>query len=117
MATETQIQEMIAYATAENAAKLRPARVLSWLVAGLAAGLSLAGLAFPSLYGEKNWGAMSVGNDLMTLVAAMPALVAALVASGRGSARGHLVWLGALYYMTYNYAFYVFALPVTRLFL
>lgn len=120
MATEMLVDERADSITAADLAKLRPARVLSWMVAGMAAALSIAGLAFPSLYGRANWGAMSVGNDLVTLVAAVPVLVVSLVLSWRGpggeSGRAHLVWLGALYYMTYNYAFYVFALPVTRLF-
>jgi hypothetical protein len=48
---------------------------------------------------------------------AVPALVLAIIYSARGSVRARLVWLGALYYMFYNYAFYVFGMPVTKLYL
>lgn len=92
---------------------LRAARVLSAIVAVLAASLSVAGLAFPSLYRDKNALSMSLGNDLITLAVAVPVLVVSLIQSARGSARGAMIWLGALYYMFYNYAFYVFALNVT----
>ena len=53
----------------------------------------------------------------MTLVVAVPVLTLAIIYSARGSVRARLLWLGSLYYMVYNYAFYVFGIPVTRLYL
>ncbi len=93
------------------------AYVLSTIVAALAAAISVIGLRFPALY-RGNWGnGTSLGNDLVTLVAAVPVLALGIVHSARGSVRARLLWLGALYYMFYNYAFYVFGIPVTKLYL
>jgi len=47
----------------------------------------------------------------------VPVLVAALVFSVRGSLRAQLVWMGALDYMLYNYAFYLFAAAFNWFFL
>ncbi len=95
----------------------RPACVLSVTVVVLAAVLSMIGLLYPGVY-RGNWGnGTSLGNDLVTLVAAVPVLALAIIYAARGSVRARLLWLGALYYMVYNYAFYVFGMPVTRLYL
>jgi hypothetical protein len=97
--------------------KSRLAYVLSAMVALSAATISIIGIAFPSIY-RGNWGSgTSIGNDLVTLVVAVPTLSFAIVYSVRGSIRATLLWLGALYYMFYNYAFYVFGIPVTKLYL
>lgn len=95
----------------------RVAYVLSAMVALLAATVSIIGIAFPAVY-RGNWGSgTSLGNDLVTLIVAVPTLTVAIIYSVRGSLRARLLWLGALYYMFYNYAFYVFGIPVTKLFL
>ena len=95
---------------------MRPAYVLSALVAVLSAAVSGIGLAFPGVY-RDNWGSgTAAGNDLVTLAAAVPLLALSLAWSARGSVRGRLLWLGALYFMIYNYAFYVFGISVTRLY-
>jgi hypothetical protein len=96
---------------------LRAAYVLSVLVAVLATFATVVGLRFPTVYGDKAGRAMAFGNDLPTLVVAVPLLALAIIYSARGSVRARLLWLGALYYMFYNYAFYVFLLPVTKLYL
>ena len=57
------------------------------------------------------------GNDLVTLVAAVPLLISAIIFARRGSVRGQLVWLGMLAYALYNYAFYLFAAAFNELFL
>jgi hypothetical protein len=44
-------------------------------------------------------------------------LTLAIIYSAHGSVRARLLWLGSLYYIVYNYAFYVFGIPVTRLYL
>jgi hypothetical protein len=96
---------------------LRMAYLLSTIVAVLSAAVSVIGLLFPDVYRSKDWGnGTSLGNDLVTLVVAVPTLALAIIYSARGSVRGRLLWLGALYYMVYNYAFYVFGIPVTKLY-
>ncbi len=74
------------------------------LVAAAGAGLLLDVYAGETAFGRNGFR----GADLVTLVVEVPVLVAALVAARRGSVRGTLVLLGALAYVTYQYA-YVFA--------
>ncbi len=112
---------LVSYSTPQSqiaeTENLRSAYVLSALVAMVAATVSVLGLLFPAVY-HGNWGSgTSLGNDLITLVVAVPALALAVIYSIRGSVRARLIWLGTLYYMFYNYAFYVFGIPVTKLYL
>jgi hypothetical protein len=117
METEFAKQELVAKERVAKSEDLRSAYVLSAIVVVLATGVSIAGLRFPDLY-PGYWGkGTSLGNDLVTLVVAVPVLALAMIYSARGSVRARLLWLGALYYMAYNYAFYVFGIPVTRLYL
>ncbi len=93
------------------------ARILSIVVAILAVLACTVGMLSPSVYRDRTWLATAFGNDLITLVLAVPTLVGALTYSARGSIRGTLLWLGSPYYMLYNYAFYLFGVPVSKLFL
>lgn len=93
---------------------------LAWsaIVAGLMALASVLGLLYPSLYRDNllvsaGW----LGNDLVTLIVATPALVVAMARARRGSLRGVLVWLGLLDYALYNYAFYLFGAAFNAAFL
>ena len=58
-----------------------------------------------------------MGQDLITLVVALPALVIGAILALRGSMRGHLVWLGALGYLVYTYLTYTLAIKFNPLFL
>ena len=116
METELVERDVVLQPTVAAQVNLRAEHVLSAIVAGLSAAISTIGLRFPAIYGS-NWGnGTSLGNDLITLVVAVPVLVLAMIYAARGSARAQLLWLGSLYYMVYNYAFYVFGIPVTPLF-
>jgi hypothetical protein len=97
---------------------LKTARTLSILIAVLAGiasagGLLLRGLYRDNLFVSSAW----KGNDLVTLVVAVPILVVALVFAARGPGRAQLVWVGILDYMLYNYAFYLFAAAFNWFFL
>lgn len=61
--------------------------------------------------------AQAVGQDLITLVVALPVLVVSAVLALRGSMRAHLVWLGALGYLVYTYLSYALAIEFNSLFL
>jgi hypothetical protein len=116
MATEVAKRELVVQGPAANVEDFRPTYGLSVMVAVLSAAVSVIGLLFPGLY-RGEWGnGMSRANDLVTLVVAVPVLALGIVYSARGSVRARLLWLGALYSMVYNYAFYVFGIPVTRLY-
>ena len=99
-------------------AHVRPAFVLSAIIAILALVASAGGVAISGLYRDNalvtaGW----YGNDLVTLVVALPLLVVAIILSARGSARAQLVWLGMVDYTLYNYAFYLFGTAFNRFFL
>jgi hypothetical protein len=97
---------------------LTAAYCLSVVAAPLAALAAAAGLAMPGLYRDP---AVLVpqarGQDLVTLVVGVPLLLGALVAARRGSARAHLLWLGALGYLAYTYTSYAFGARFNPLFL
>jgi hypothetical protein len=57
------------------------------------------------------------GQDLLTLVAAVPALALSTYAAARGSVRGYVVWLGVLGYVLYTYASYAFMTAFNELYL
>ena len=97
---------------------LRLVYLLSVIIAVLATVASAGGLFLDDLYRDNDfvttlWG----GNDLVTLVVAVPLLVGALILSRRGSYRALLVWLAMLNYMLYNFAFYLFGAAFNWFFL
>lgn len=98
--------------------EFRPVIILSAIIAILATVASAGGLLLDGLYQDNAfvtalWG----GNDLVTLVLAVPMLIAAMTLARRGSHRALLVWLAMLNYMLYNFAFYVFAAAFNWFFL
>lgn len=98
--------------------KCSASHVLSATIAILAIVASAGGLFIDGLYRDNllvtsGW----YGNDLVTLVVAVPVLVTALILSMRGSQRAQLIRLGILDYTLYNYAFYLFGTAFNGLFL
>jgi hypothetical protein len=98
--------------------KLKPAYILSILIAVLATIASIGGLLLDGLYRDNAFVKTTwLGNDGITLFLAIPILVAALVFSSRGSLKAQLVWMGLLDYMLYNFAFYLFGAAFNWFFL
>jgi len=98
--------------------KFRSAYILSAIIAILTIVASAGGLFLDNLYRDNllvtaGW----FGNDLVTLIIAVPMLVAALILSMRGSSRAKLIWLGMLDYTLYNFAFYLFGTAFNSFFL
>lgn len=92
--------------------------ILSALVTALTTVAAGGGLLIGGLYqGNALLRAGWFGNDLVTLLVAVPVLVASLVFSMRGSLRGHLVLLGMLDYTLYNFAYYLFGAAFNGFFL
>jgi hypothetical protein len=97
---------------------LRTARILSIIIAILAAFAAAGGLLFDNLYRDNLFVTSAwKGNDLVTLFIAVPLLVAALIFSARGSMQAQLLWMGVLDYMLYNFAFYLFGAAFNGFFL
>jgi hypothetical protein len=96
----------------------RWAYVLSSAVGVLALLASLAGLLADGVYGEaESTAEMLRGYDLVTLVFVVPALVLSQLSARRGSDRAQLMWVGMLAYLGYSYAYYLFGVPFSDLFL
>ena len=83
---------------------------LTWLIALLLIASSLNGL----IHGWHGWYDPSaatapplLGQDIVTLLVAAPFLVESARRARRGSTRGLLCWMGALFYVAYFYYFYV----------
>ena len=95
-------------ARARLAPPMTSGRRLSKLLAALMAVQASLGLVLRREYRDVDWiVATWFGNDWVTLVVAVPLLVAGLARSTRGSLRARLIWLGLLGYAVYNYAFYL----------
>ncbi len=93
------------------------ARPLSILLLVLMAIQAFLGLVFSGEYRDADWiVATWWGNDWVTLVLAVPLLIAALVLAMRGSTRGVLLWAGMLAYAAYNYAYYLLGAALNRFF-
>ncbi len=98
--------------------QLKPAYILSVIIAILTIVASTGGLLLDNLYQDNlfvtsGW----YGNDLITLFVAVPILVTALFLAMRDSQRAQLIWLGMVAYTLYNYAFYLFGAAFNSFFL
>ncbi|MCO6481125.1 MAG: hypothetical protein J5I94_31055 [Phaeodactylibacter sp.] len=84
----------------------------------LAATASTAGLFVPGLYQDSEF-LITVwqGNDWVTLIVVVPALLITLYLAKKGSVKAWLIWMGLLLYLFYNYAFYLFAAAFNAVFL
>jgi hypothetical protein len=96
-------------------------RIWLWLTAPIAFLAAIAagvGFFIDDFYRDAPANAaQAVGQDLITLVVALPVLVVSAILALRGSMRAHLVWLGALGYLVYTYASYALAIEFNSLFL
>ena len=93
---------------------------LSTLAALLAVGLSLSGLAQPSLYQPMTPDRLMPGTlsqDIVSFAAALGLVALARPLSRRGPARLWLAWLGLLGYLAYAYGLYAFETVVNPLYL
>ena len=101
--------------------KLKPAFILSILIAVLAVIASVGGLLLDGLYRDNAFVRTTwLGNDAVTLFVAVPILVVAMILSNTSPkplASAQLVWMGMLDYMLYNYAFYLFGAAFNWFFL
>jgi hypothetical protein len=121
MRTETRpIDVTVAHRAADQRARmLRTATLLSWIVAAVAGLAALGSVAIRDLYpDETGWAREAFrGGDLVTLVVAVPTLIAALLLVRRGSIRAQAVWVGVLFYTLYIYAYAVFGATFNDAFL
>ncbi|MDB4896572.1 MAG: hypothetical protein JWN15_2834 [Firmicutes bacterium] len=92
--------------------------VLTGMIILLGIVSSLGGLFIPGLYRDTPYlVAQAKGQDLVTLLIAVPALAVTLFYVRRGSARANLAWIGLLGYMLYTYTTYAFGSAFNEFFL
>ena len=90
--------------------KLNLSYGLSILIALLMAGVSTAGLVFQSsFYPTEALRGSFVSNDMVNLIIGLPILLGSMWLARRGHLIGLLFWLGALFYILYNYIAYAVA--------
>ena len=96
-------------------------RIWLWLTGPIAVLVAIAagvGFFIDDIYRDAPVNAaQAVGQDLITLVVALPTLVISAILALRGSRRAHLVWLGVLVYLVYTYLTYALAIQFNPLFL
>ncbi len=105
----------------EDAAIRRSVGPWLWLTAPIALLLAVAagsGLLVDGIYLDAPaFAAQAMGQDFLSLVVVLPALVVSALLARRGSARARLVWLGLLVYIVYTYAIAAFDVRFNGLFL
>jgi hypothetical protein len=71
-------------------------------------------LVYPGI--ETKMLPLFVGQDVLNLILALPILLGSMWLARRGALIGLLLWPGALFYVTYDYGFYVLGAPHTVFF-
>lgn len=99
----------------------RNANVWLWLTVPTAILLAIAagcGIFIDGLYRDTpSLVAQAIGQDAITLMIALPALLIGAFLTSRGSQRARLIWLGGLVYVVYTYASYALGIRFNPLFL
>lgn len=96
----------------------RIALILSVMILLLSAIASLGGILWKSLYNDNDFvKSVWVGNDIITILFAIPIAVFSIILSFKGSLKATLIWAGALWYMIYNYLFYMYGAAFNEFFL
>ncbi|EMA37754.1 hypothetical protein [Halococcus hamelinensis] len=96
----------------------RPYVLASLATLVLAVIATVVGLFVPGFYRDAPVLLPQVyGQDLLTLVVAVPVLAVSLHFSVNGSLRGYVVWLGVTGYLLYTYASYAFMTVFNELYL
>jgi len=82
--------------------------ILSKIIIVLTVIASLGGIFANNIYRDNELvKAVWLGNDIVTLFVAIPIMIGALFFSLRNSLKARLIWMGTLWYMVYNYIFYM----------
>lgn len=79
---------------------------------------SVGGLVWVELYRDSELvKAVWFVNDLITLFLALPLLLLAMHHALKGSQKAQLIWAGSLWYLIYNYVFYLYGAAFNSFFL
>jgi hypothetical protein len=98
--------------------KLVPIYLSSSLIAILIAVISIVGLRYRALiYPTDDLIRTFVPNDVVNLFIGFPILLGSMWLAWRGKLVGLLCWAGALFFVSYTYVAYIFAMPLNWAFL
>ncbi len=91
---------------------------LSIIIAVCAVFTSIGGIFFEGVY-RDNQLIVSVmkANDIVTLFIAVPTLLASIFWDSKGAYKARLIWIGTLFYMMYNFMFYLYGVAFNSFFL
>jgi len=90
----------------------------SIIIAVLMTIASIAGLQYrTTIYPTEELIQSFVPNDVVNLFIGLPILLGSMWLTWRGKLIGPLFWMGALFFVFYNYISYTFAMPLTWAFL
>lgn len=91
---------------------------LSIILIVLSAIVSFGGIFVNNIYRDNELiKAVWLGNDIVTLFIVIPIMIGALFFSLRNSLKAQLIWMGTLWYMVYNYIFYMYGAAFNKFFL
>lgn len=98
--------------------RLTPIYALSFIIAILMAAASVAGLLYrTTIYPTDDLQQSFIPTDVINLLIGLPILLGSMVLARRGKLIGLLFWPGALLYGLYHYIVYLFAMPLSMVFL
>ena len=91
---------------------------LSLIIAICAIFTSIGGIFFEGVYRDNRL-IVSVmrANDIVTLFIAVPIMFASIFFDMKNSYKARLIWIGTLFYMMYNFIFYLYGVAFNRFFL
>ena len=91
--------------------------ITSIIISVISLFVSIVSLVVP-IYRDNNFIKVAMkGNDIATLGLAVPLLIISLILAKNNSKNGVLLWYGALFYMVYNYLFYLYGTAFNKMFL
>jgi hypothetical protein len=99
---------------------LKLAYIASFVVAFVMTVASVAGIVssstvYPAI--ESKLLPLFVGQDVLNIVVGLPMLLGAMWFTSRGNLGGLLLWPGALFYVVYDYGYYILGAPFNVFFL
>jgi hypothetical protein len=98
--------------------KFKTQIILTVIVIVLSAVSSFGGIFFNNLYRDNELvNAVWLGNDIVTLFLVIPLMSGALFFSLRNSVKARLILMGTLWYMVYNYLFYMYGSAFNKFFI
>ncbi|MEN8905669.1 MAG: hypothetical protein ABF289_06905 [Clostridiales bacterium] len=97
---------------------MKKENVFSYLILIFAVVSSLVPILNLNIYNDNDFiKIVWFGNDLVTLFLMVPVFLISLIKNNKGSHAFRLIWLGCVWYMLYNYVFYLFGAAFNSMFL